>query len=296
MSSSLRSLDDILHRTINYRLQKIAVKSGDGSSAPPSEIAEIRPSSPNASSQRVRTSNAHVGGLNAEKVDELRNLASQMTTNIVYRLAAHAPEWISEDAFEGSSLDRRARGLQPRVGPRKSEACKQLEDSCKELEETLRRKRAEVVRRQDEVLGKCKSEFGAILNVKEQEILEVQRSVATGENSSSYDVDMHSEQFRQEFASQVEQTRLRLEDARKAVAALDGKKKGLDSIEALQRRGPYAAMQGFLAKCGANGVRDSRLDVDMLSDDEDEDDAQLAALVERSEQVAKRLRRIHAGA
>merc|ERR1719401_2733026 len=86
----------------------------------------------------------------------------------MYRLIEHAPEY-GLDAQGAGGAGAGGAGAAP-----KSAARLRLEARIQELQEELRRKKEEVAKRQEMLFAKCKDEFSAALNAREQELLEVQ--------------------------------------------------------------------------------------------------------------------------
>jgi len=278
---SLQEFREIFQREIESHLRSLQRKSLEKApSAAPSELGSL-PSSPAASSQEA-AGPGHV----PERLDELRQLASQMAANTLQRLATHAPEWGLEDAT-AEQAGLRGEGQQ-RGAPagRGSAARSRLEARCLELEEEVRRKREEAAQREEELFAKCKAEFASVLNTREQELVEVQNLVSS-DALAPQDADCeHKERLRREFAEHMDLIRSRLDAARRAVDELDGKKKGLEKIESLQRREPSAVEELLAQSCGPVGANGGA----------EEDDRLLLGAIEKGEQVCKRLRRYISGA
>jgi len=297
---SLQLFADVLQREISSHLGKLERKSIDAAPAfVPSDFGSSVPASPAESPQVLRLNASQASaGISAERMDELRRLADQMSANLLHRLAKHSSEWgLEEMPGLGGDADRRREAKAFGQGRRKSEACVRLEQQIRELEGQLAGKKEEANVRQGELIAKCKAEFATVLNAREQEILEVQKLATFDEASARSGVSSErAETVRREFAEHMELTHKSLGEARKAVEDLDNKRQGLDKIEAMQKRAPYSGVEELLAKYGAKGTQDpSSLDPGEQSEDDDEY-MQLWAAIEKGEQVAKKMRHAVSGA
>mmetsp|Transcript_36427 Transcript_36427/g.77476 ORF Transcript_36427/g.77476 Transcript_36427/m.77476 type:complete len:289 (+) Transcript_36427:95-961(+) len=285
---SLQLFSDILQREVNGHLRKLERKSLDTvPSRLHSEAGGSYPASPTGSAQASHMPTT--AGIPPERMAELRHLAEKMSENLLHRLAKHSSEWGVEDVQE---KERRAREKEAAAcrRRRKSEAVVRLEQEVRNLEAQLEEKRRESSKCQEDLIAKCKAEFATVLNAKENEILEVQRSVVFDKDSIGEGTGHHAaEQLKSEFAEHVRLTEQSLDQAKLAMQALDTKKKGLEKIEAIQRRAPYNAIEELLAQCGPKSTQGPNVDGDS---EDDEECSRLWEAIQKGEQVAKKLRRI----
>jgi len=263
---SIKEFRSVFEREIDANLAKLQQKSA---SAPPSNLPVGDVPSP-------------AGRLVPERVDELRQMANQMTENIMQRLAAHVAEWGVDDQSAGvgdTSVDSVAgqapvsrRGLEARIA---------------ELERVLAEKRREAAQRQEALLARCKAEFASALNAREQELLEVQKEVshdAAEAQRQSASLGRAAD-VQQEFAEHIDVIRSRIAIATKAAGDLHEKRHVLNKVVAQTAKGLSKAEEAM-----AGAWRGEDLDA------EDGEERELLESISQGEQVCKRLRRHQSGA
>jgi len=218
-------------------------------------------------------------------VEAYRQVASCMANNIIHRLAARAEEWTDDDRDEPRIACCDAAGQQARSN---------MAERCRELEEEIRRKKEEVAQRQETLLAECRAEFGAALDAREQELVQVQRCVASDSVVvSSADEDVSSPAAgapHLEIASQVSRIRAQLAAARRAADELESKKGSLQRVEAFQQKGP-SAMEELLTSLA--GLQPSSLEEE--EEEESTSEEALLGAVARDEQICRRLQARMAG-
>jgi len=223
-------------------------------------------------------SNTGGGALDPSQLETLRRLATNMTENILQRIA-NDKAWEDTEAEPPALTGHRAAQAEAIA------ARERLEQKCQRLELELQQKKAELTRRGEELFNDFKADCDRVLQVREQELLEV-RQVATFDPQDAAANDSGGTGkmgLCREFADHVGRIQTAIVETREALCSLETKKQGIEKIEAQQNQ-PFCFPEALLA---GTAVTENLADPQDLA---------LCEMIQRGEQVCKRMRCHLAGA
>mmetsp|Transcript_5331 Transcript_5331/g.10588 ORF Transcript_5331/g.10588 Transcript_5331/m.10588 type:complete len:256 (+) Transcript_5331:74-841(+) len=213
-----------------------------------------------------------------EQLNEMRRLTNDMTESFLRRLGNHAAQ-SGLDLEEGAGAAAAVPDEEMLPGARQDDVAS-CDSSRRAQKQKLQARLEEETKLRAELFERFKAKCGSRLEKRERQLLEVrQAATADAEGAGARSVvaaDVYSG-----FADHVASIQDRLRATKESIADLERKTRRVERLEEQQAR-PWPAVEAVLFAAG-----------NPEGDYFDEEDRRLAEVIERGNQVCKRMRRLY---